>query len=174
MKSFVTICALAAYANAAANTFNDCLSEEGSVWIQDCRSLWYAICDNYYLLPGETCNVETFGDASINWFSDSIDVFVWRYIERYPDDVDESDFNTDEWSRLRQDAPPERECLPESLGSELYESEQKLQAKQGNCGFKFQLINNSEFGAYDFTVLRAGSEALAATILASTAVLALF
>ena len=102
MKSFIAIAALAAYANAAATTFNDCLAEEGTVWLQDCRSLWYGICDNFVMLPESSCNVETFGDASINWFSDSIEVFVWNYIERYPDVTsDESPANSEEWGRLR-------------------------------------------------------------------------
>jgi len=173
MKSFIAIASLAVYTNAAATTFNDCLLEEGATHIDSCRSLWYSICDNYTISGGESCNVETFGDASINWFSDSIDVFVWNYIMRATEsDGTESDAAPDsaQWGRLRQ----ERECVPESLGSTLYSSEEKLMARNGNCGFKFQILNNSEYGEYDFTVLRAGSEALAATIIASTAMLALF
>jgi len=177
MKSFIAIAALAAYTNAAQSTFDNCLEEQGTVWLQDCRSLWYGICDNYTLLPNANCNIETFGDASINWFSDSVEVFVWNYIERYNDvEGDDSPANSEEWGRLRQDDEEptrERECQAESLGNDIYHSEQKLQARNGNCGFKFQVINTSE-GEYDFTVLRSGSEALAATIVASAAMLALY
>jgi hypothetical protein len=102
MKSIVAIAALAASANAAATTFNNCLLEEGSVHLGACRSLWYKICDNYTLLPGETCNVETFGDASINWFSDSVKTFVWNYVERDTSSSSSSSSpDSDTWGRLR-------------------------------------------------------------------------
>jgi hypothetical protein len=174
MKSFVAITALAAYANAAATTFNNCLLEEGTLHLGACRSLWYSICDNYTILGGQTCNVETFGDASLNFYSDSIEVYVWNYVNKLietPTD-DDSAPDSETWGRLRQDG--ERECVAESLGNEFYLSEEKLQARNGACGYKFQVLNKAEIGEYDFTVLRAGSETLAATIIASAAILALF
>lgn len=118
MKSIVAITAVFAYANAAATTFNNCLMEEDAEHLGECRSLWYKICDNYTLLAGGTCNVETFGDASMNWFSNDIETSVWNYVERLTDDDGTSDSsapNSDTWGRLR--ASGERECVAESLGS---------------------------------------------------------
>ena len=63
MKSFIAICALAAHANAAASTWKECLKEEGAAWKTDCRSLWYAICDEMTMLKNDSCNIETYGDA---------------------------------------------------------------------------------------------------------------
>ena len=47
-------------------------------------------------------------------------------------------------------------------------------ARNGVCGYKFQIINNGAMGDYDFTVLRAGSEALAAGIVVASVMLAMF
>ena len=47
-------------------------------------------------------------------------------------------------------------------------------ARNGVCGYKFQIINNGAMGDYDFTVLRGGSEALAAGIVVASVMLALF
>ena len=91
----------------------------------------------------------------------------------YKTDVDSNaGYNTEEWDRrrLRQSAD---ECQPESLASSVYESEKRLQSTKYYCGWKFQVINTAN-SKYDFTVLRNGSEAIAATILAASAMLALF
>ena len=131
-----------------------------------CRSLWYKICDSYEIGPLGTCNIETFGDASVNWFSDSLEIFVWNYIMK-ADDSDAGD--SESWS-LRQ----ERSCQPESLANEVYTSEERLQARQQNCGFKFQVTNLSDAGTYDFTLLRNSATFLtagAAAYLASSSAL---
>ncbi len=47
-------------------------------------------------------------------------------------------------------------------------------ARSGVCGYKFQIINNGAMCDYDFTVLRAGSEALAAGIVVASVMLAMF
>ncbi len=47
-------------------------------------------------------------------------------------------------------------------------------ARSGVCGYKFQVINEGASGEYDFTVLRAGSEALAAGIVVASVMLAMF
>lgn len=126
MKSIIAFTALSTYANAAATTYNNCLNEEGVIHLGACRSLWYKICDNYTILPAETCNVETFGDASIAWFSDSVKVYVWNYVERLKSmSSDSSSPSSDNWQRLRQsnnstmsdDGDSDRECVAESLGS---------------------------------------------------------
>lgn len=123
------------------------------------------------MLEKASCNVETYGDAMVSWFSDSIDVLYWPLVYKTDDDSG-AGHNEEEWDRrrLRQSAD---ECKPESLASKVYESEKRLQTTKYYCGWKFQIINKAK-SQYDFTVLRNGSEAIAATILAASAILALF
>jgi len=123
------------------------------------------------MLEKASCNVETYGDAMLTWFSDSIKVMYWPLVYNIADD-ENADDSSEEWDRrrLRQSAD---ECKPESLASSVYKSEKRLQSTKYYCGFKFQVINNAN-SQYDFTVLRNGSEAIAATILATSAILALF
>ena len=175
MKVFATAL-LCATAYSATTTDNNCLMEQGTEYVENCRSLWYKICDTYNIGPEETCNVETFGDAAINWFSDSIDVFYWNYVMKFPDEEAESSPNSEQWTlRQSDDEPLKRHCLPQSLGSSTYSSEKPLNTRTGDCGFKFQIINNSEKGGFDFTVLRNGAQSVAAGLtIATAATLALF
>jgi hypothetical protein len=80
---FASACLLAAIVNGAEIiASNDCLADEESiVWLNACRSLWYKICDDYNIKGGQACFVETFGDAEIQWFSNSIEVSYWAYEE---------------------------------------------------------------------------------------------
>jgi hypothetical protein len=88
------------------------------------------------------------------------------------DDATDAGYNSEEWDRrrLRQSAD---ECQPESLASAVYQSEKRLRSTKYYCGWKFQVVNSGNSG-YDFTILRNGSEAIAATILAASAMFALF
>jgi len=112
MKFIVALAAFTASTSAIATTNNVCDNEEGATWLGSCHSLWYKHCDNFTLLPSETCNIETLGDASISWFSDSIEVSVWSYVmkaapvaETEPTDPNSSDSSpsSDTWGRLMQD-----------------------------------------------------------------------
>lgn len=167
MKFIALLSTMAATTYAAATTNRDCYEDDEVTHLGDCRSLWYKICDSYEIAPTATCNFVTFGDASINWFSDSIEVFVWNYIMKASDDDTAGDSGS--WS-LRQ----ARTCQPESLANEVYTSEQRLQARQQNCGFKFQVTNLSEYGTYDFTLLRNSASFVTAGAVAFAATIALF
>lgn len=63
MKLTLTLASIAVSTNALATTYNECFEEQGAIHKDSCHSLWYSLCDNFTLLPGETCNIETFGDA---------------------------------------------------------------------------------------------------------------
>ena len=108
----------------------------------------------------------------MQWYSDSIQVYVWNYIMKFPDSSSGDSPDSNQWS-LRQENP-QRECLPESLGNEKYYSESRLQARNGNCGFKFQIVNESPMGAYDFTFLRNSATLMAAGAAVAVSSLALF
>lgn len=168
---FIALASFAAYASAIATTSRNCNDDPEILHEGSCRSLWYKSCDQFLIEPKATCNFETFSDAQISWFSDSIDVYVWNYVMKMPETLENGSPDSSKWS-LRQ--TPERSCQPESLGSSIYKSEQRLQARNGNCGFKFQLKNNSEIGQYDFKFLRNSAEYLAAGVALTVASSALF
>merc|ERR1719469_1353311 len=90
---------MAATTYAAATTTRNCFEDDEVTHMGACRSLWYKICDSYEIAPLATCNIETFGDAPLNWFSDSIEVAMWNYIMKADDSDEAGDDAT--WS-LRQ------------------------------------------------------------------------
>jgi hypothetical protein len=156
MKTIALLAATAVSVNAIATTTRDCYSDDSVLHLTDCRSLWYAICDEYEIDGGATCNFETFGDAQLAWFSDSLEVFMWNYVMKV-DDADNA--GGDNWN-LRAG----RTCQQDSLGNSVYKSEQRVLARNGDCGFKFQIKNNAEYGSYDFTLLRNSAEYLTAGV----------
>lgn len=168
---FVLAAFLAAQVASVATTFNECFDYPEVQHDDSCRSLWYKLCDRFMINPGATCNFVTYSDAQMQWYSDSIQVYVWNYIMKFPDSNDSGSPDSNQWS-LRQ--TPERECLPESLGNEKYYSESRLQARNGNCGFKFQIVNESDRGSYDFTFLRNSASLMAAGAAVAVSSLALF
>ena len=156
MKIIAVLAATAASVSAIATTSRNCYDDESVNHLGDCRSLWYKICDNYEISGGATCNIETFGDAQLQWFSDSLEVFMWNYVMKINDDDSAGSGN---WN-LRQ----ARTCQQDSLGNSVYMSEQRVLARQGDCGFKFQIKNNADYGTYDFTLLRNSAEYLTAGV----------
>ena len=80
MKFAATLAVLFASANGIATTTNDCLNEEGAVLASSCRSLWYRSCEHYVVNRDDTCNIETYGDASLNWFSSDLEVQMWQLV----------------------------------------------------------------------------------------------
>ena len=162
MATFLTVAPLAV--SAVQTTTQDCMLEEGALLQKKCRSIWYNKCNEIRLLPGETCNIETQSEASIEWFSYSIDVFYW---EHYMKTVDSSLSDDDglgpdasAWGLLRADKnnnDDEKQCVPTSLSYSTYRSGTQLLLRSGMCGFKFQVVNNSDRQAYDFTFLRNGA-----------------
>ena len=109
MKFIAALASLAIFAEAQRVTENDCFADEGAVWQTDCKNLFYKICDKFQITNESSCNVITFGDAAIEWFSRDISVKYWDYSEQYiridePEEepVDENDWADWNW-RLRQD-----------------------------------------------------------------------
>lgn len=125
-------------------TTNLCFEEQGATYEGSCRSIWYPMCDKFTLEPDGTCNVETAGDAKIQFYSSDIDTMIWNYV------LDDNG-----------------ECTKqEMIAPDIYEQNTNKRASQGYCGFKFQLINRSEVADYDFTVFRAGAGSLALSLAA--------
>ena len=78
MKFTATLAVLLASANGIATTTNDCRNGEGAERLSSCRSLWYSECAHYTIYADDTCNFETHGDASLNWFSSDLEVQMWQ------------------------------------------------------------------------------------------------
>ena len=177
------IAALASLALAQRTTDNDCLAGEGAVYIEGCKNLFYPMCDKLQIDPADSCNVVTYGSASIEWFSREIDVKYWDYSEQYvrldePEEevVDENDWADWNW-RLRQEEQEGEwgwKCVQSSEIPEAYSKGVQLQEGRGVCGYKLQIINNAPETALTVTVLRESAVSLAATAVAAAASLALF
>ena len=113
---FATLLALAALSNAVQETYRECYDDPEVTHVKSCRSLWYKLCDNWEIGPGATCNIMTYSDSMLTWFSDSIDVYVWNFVMKLPEEYQDGRPGDDSgtWSRrLRQDKV-ERTCQKES------------------------------------------------------------
>jgi hypothetical protein len=44
-------------------TQNNCFDEQGAVWLGECFGMFMNLCDEFKMLPGETCNILTFNNA---------------------------------------------------------------------------------------------------------------
>lgn len=64
-------------ANAQRVTENDCFEEEDAEFISSCNSLFFGLCDKFNITPTGTCNVITFGNAQIEWFSQDLSANYW-------------------------------------------------------------------------------------------------
>ena len=74
--------AISFVALAVQTTFNKCEENEDAFYYGPCRNIWYKMCDKYTIEPSGTCNLETFGDVSVEWFSTSVEVWFWDYVEK--------------------------------------------------------------------------------------------
>lgn len=178
------IAALASLALAQRTTDNDCLAGEGAEYVEGCRNLFYPMCDKIKISPDDSCNVVTYGAASIEWFSRDITVKYWDYSEQYvridePEEevVDENDWADWNW-RLRQDDQQEGEwdwqCVQTSEIPEAYDKGIQLQDGRGVCGYKLQIINSAPETQLTVTVLRQSAMGLAVSAAAVAASMALF
>ena len=82
MRSTFAI-ALAAVANAQFvfidSTTNECWFNEGANYIGKCTNLFYWHCDEYEILPQDSCNVSTFSDSMLEWSWDEVTASVMTY-----------------------------------------------------------------------------------------------
>lgn len=105
----LALIALAATASAQQTTDNNCFEDEGAVYQEGCSDLFYKMCDKFMINIEDSCNVETFGNAKIDWFSKDITVKYWEYTEQFaaPPTVVEEPVDNNDWAdwnwRLRQD-----------------------------------------------------------------------
>ena len=51
--------------------------------MEGCRDLFYKMCDKFNVEASNSCNVVTFGNAAVKWFSQDISAKVWSYAEQY-------------------------------------------------------------------------------------------
>jgi len=118
---------------AGRKTNNLCFNDEGADYIGSCKDSEFNLCDNFTLLEGSTCNVITYETTQIRYSSPMVDTMQWQYL---------------------LDADGQCTVL-EMLAPKIYKSTSKLEvSKEGNCGYKFQLINRSKTVKYSIKVLQ--------------------
>ena len=163
MKASFLIALAAATVNAESisTTSQECWKGEGGLYFEPCNDVYFFTCDVYHILPGESCNVFTFSDSRMEWFSQRVSAVYWTYMES---------------TEAKGEEDPRD---PFSVGCEIltpqptpYSSATKINYQGGICGFKFQVSNSDANTDYEFTVLRDGASTLLASAAAALAVLA--
>lgn len=155
------------------------------------------MCDVFNIDPTGSCNVITFGDAQINWFSQDISSNYWELQNKYvppppppptPEEQKvieekEEEANPTEnnewaewnWLQKREKDPCEGrddcvwDCVQASEIPTEYKKSKDMSIGQGKCGFKFQLTNGNEKAPFTVTILRNGGMSLTMPLLAAAA-----
>jgi len=182
---FVSALALAVgSAVAQKTTTNDCFEQEGAVLKEECSSLFYNMCEAYIIDAEGSCNVMTYSDSQINWFSSDLYVVNWFYIDGIEESVITEDDTSQENEEINEGETPVEEDkveedrdVPCVLDSEIptqYTKGTRMQIYSGLCGFKYQITNLNVNATYTFEVLRDGAVTLAASSAVAVLALAMF
>jgi hypothetical protein len=80
MKSFISLgltFAVASAGGTVATTDNECWKGEGGKYSGECSDVYFFTCDEYTI--ESACNVYTFSDSRITWFSENdLTVYFWE------------------------------------------------------------------------------------------------
>ena len=83
MKAFtLALCAAVASAQTFVTTNNECWLGQGGEYIEECKDVYFFTCDVYEVQPDTACNVYTFSDSRVTWFSQDIITHYWEYYRR--------------------------------------------------------------------------------------------
>ena len=161
MKAFFTVALSAAVASAQTfvTTNNECWLGQGGEYQEECKDVYFFTCDVYTVEPSAACNVYTFSDSRVTWFSQDLIAHYWEYYRRTSVDKDAS---IDGY----EDMTEEGKCYAVSDVPTQYTNGLVMNYTKGMCGFKYQITNNNEEYPNEFQVLKDS----AATLLASSAV----
>ena len=142
MKTALTFASALVYANASTviTTDNECWNGDGGEYVEPCSDVYFFTCDVYEIR--ESCNVFTFSDSRITWYSAEISVHYWTYYlsGNVPADTefDASDFG---------DADDEESnCYAISSVPTKYSNGDIMNYTGGMCGFKYQFDNSNANG----------------------------
>ena len=71
MNSYISLSIAVAVASAQTfvSTNNECFKGEGGRFIDNCSDVYFFTCDNYEVNAGDACNVFTFSDSRIQWYT---------------------------------------------------------------------------------------------------------
>ena len=117
-----------------------------------CKSLFFNECWKFSMPAGDSCTATTYSDSQLKWFSWSFYVMYWELIEDADGDC----------TKTASPAP------------DIYQNEQTMLRRNGVCGYKFQIENRSNYGEYDFEILKNGAMATLGMAAAGLATLAMF
>lgn len=129
MKSFLPLALTAA--SVAAQTFvtnnNECWKGEGGRYKEECSDVYFFTCDVYIVDKDTSCNVFTFSDSRLTWFSVDITAYFWAYYKNdgvdKKADVSGSDFDS--------------KCKQEDSTAQIYDKGSVMNYTAGMCGYKF-------------------------------------
>jgi len=112
-----------------------------------------------------SCNVYTFSDSRLTWFSQDISVYYWTYYKKSGVDkkteVNGADFESGE------------KCTQEDSIAASYEKGLVMNYTGGMCGYKFQISNADTYYDNTFKVMKDGaSNLLLGAAVAISAILA--
>ena len=114
--------------------------------------MYFFTCDIYTVEPDTQCNVYTFSDSRLTWYSQDLSALYWVYIRK--DNVDSDvavggdDFEAGE------------KCYVESETASSYNKGDVKTYSSAMCGFKFQVTNKDTYYENDFEVAKDGASSL--------------
>ena len=174
MKSFISLALTFAVASAAgtvATTDNECWKGEGGKYQGECSDVYFFTCDEYTV--ESACNVYTFSDSRITWFSENdLTVYFW---ELYRNKGTNNDAKITGKDMDSTDTSPNSEgkCHPTKVQPTSYENGKVKNYTTGMCGYKYLITNVNGNGTLKFTVMKDSAVTLlAGSALALAAVLA--
>ncbi len=97
MKLYLALAGLA-LVQAQQTTDNDCFEEEGASYVEGCRDLFYKMCDKFTINVDNSCNVVTYGNAAVSWFSKDITVKYWDFTEQFAAPPDAQPVDQNDWA----------------------------------------------------------------------------
>lgn len=119
----------------------------------------------YVVEPDTACNVYTFSDTRLTWFSQDISAYYWNYVKK--EGVDK---NT---AIGGDDIEAGKLCFASDSTASNYNKGEVKNYKSAMCGYKFQLTNADTYYDNEFKVMKdSASSLLLGAAAALTAVLA--
>lgn len=122
--------------------------------MEPCSDMYFFTCDVYEIRADDTCNVFTFSDSRITWFSSETSAHIWAYY---------SSTGEEQTGAMTADSFSNGDCYAVKEEGDLYENGIVMNYTGGMCGFKYQIKNSNQQGfASAFKVMKDNATTLLA------------
>ena len=122
--------------------------------MEECNDVYFFTCDVYEIRADDTCNVFTFSDSRITWFSAETSVHWWSYYLSSAEEQTEA---------MTADSFSNGDCYAVKPEGDSYENGLVVNYTGGMCGFKYQVKNSNQSGfASSFKVMKDNATTLLA------------